>query len=440
MVVVMNKITHALMSILFTPVYQDQDVLICYASQTGTAANLAAQSGNIARQMGRSVKVSSLSSLKPSDFNTYKQVLMIVSTCGEGEIPDDGKLFYEQLKAFPSLSTPISLFALGDQSYTHFCLAGQLMHEELKRMGAVREETPTMVSGNPTETWRDWLSVQLDQVIEKDQTTPLYTPVTLALTARRPLHSMTTKDVGSANQAYHLTFDLVHEKNEAYKVNDLIGITPPGSDKERLYSIASSPSVNPNQLSLCIAKHQFILNGGLCSDYLIEQLNVGQAFKASLKSGAGMPLPNRETPSILIATGAGIAPMMSMLEERKQQQHSGQNWLLFGNRYSDRDFYYQQALNQYVSDGTLSQLDCAFSRDSEQKVYVQDKLKSKQEQLAKWLLNQNAQLYVCGRPELKQEILAIVTLSLETALQSRQEAETKVHTMLKNKQITFELF
>jgi len=369
---------------------------------------------------------------------------MIVSTCGEGEIPDDGKLFYEQLKAFPSLSIPISLFALGDQSYTHFCLAGKLMHKELKRMGAVGEETPTMVSGNPIEAWRDWLSIQLDQAIEKDQTKSLYTPVTLVLAAKRPLHNLTMDNAGSCNQAYHLTFDIVQDQNEPYKVNDLISVTPPGNNKERLYSVASSPSANKKQISLCIAKHQFMQNGkltnGLCSDYLTQQLCVGQEFIGSIKTGAGMPLPNRETPAILIATGADIAPMMSVLEERKQQQHSGQNWLIFGNRYSDRDFYYQQELNQYVTDGTISQFDTAFSRDSEQKVYVQDKLKSKQAQLAEWLLNQNAQLYVCGRPELKREILAIITQALEASLLNRQEAETLVNKMLDNKQITFELF
>ena len=437
----MNRLTHALMSILFTPVYQDQDVLICYSSQTGTAANLAIQSGDIIRQMGRNAHVSSLSSLKPSDFVAYKHVLMIVSTCGEGEIPDDGKLFYEELKSFPSISIPVSLLALGDQSYTHFCQAGKLMHEELKRMGAVKEEEPLMASGNPNNAWRSWLSLQLGQEIEKEQAKSLSTPVTLELAARKALHNT---DAPGSNHAYHLTFNILDTVIGSYKVNDLIGITPHGSDKERLYSIASSSVAASNQVSLCVARHQFMFDGevrnGRCSDYLTRQLAVGERFDAFIKVGAGMPLPREDTPVILVATGAGIAPMMSLLEERQALKHSGNNWLIFGNRYSKQDYYYQNVLDQYLEEGLLTQLNTAFSRDGEHKAYVQDKLAQHQDQLAKWLLDKEAQLYVCGRPELKPSILNTITQALETRLASRSKAKELLDSMQKDRKIFFELF
>ncbi len=129
----MNKITHALMSILFTPVYDNRDILSVTPVKLATAENLALQSGRIIAKTARSVEVQSLSALHPSDLNEYNQVVMIISTCGEGgEIPDQGKLFYQQLCDLPELSSNISILALGgDKSYQHFCLAGKLFNMNL---------------------------------------------------------------------------------------------------------------------------------------------------------------------------------------------------------------------------------------------------------------------------------------------------------------------
>ncbi|MFC1235377.1 flavodoxin domain-containing protein [Vibrio sp. F74] len=438
----MNKITHALMSILFSPVYEDQDILVCYASQTGTAANLASQSGDIIRKLGRTAEVQSLSSLQPADFKRYKQVLLIVSTCGEGDIPDNGILFYEQLKDFPTLDIPVGILALGDKSYSHYCLAGKLFHNELLRMGLATEDDLVMVNGNPMQDWQNWLSQQLEYDIDISQTKSVNTPVKLVLAEKIPLHTSTCVD--NSNQAFHLRFDIQGNITQPYLVNDLVGITPPGSAKERLYSIASSPTENPNQISLCVAKHQFVLDGkltnGLCSDFLTEHLPVGHELVATIKPGAGMSLPLDDIPAILIATGAGIAPMMSLLEERRQQLHSGKNWLVFGNRHAESDFYYQQKLIRYVAEGVITQLDTAFSRDSEQKVYVQDKLNQHNTQLAGWLLDDGAQVYVCGRPELKAEILAVFKDALATRYVDEQEVVNYLKAMLEDGQITFELF
>jgi len=437
----MNKITYALMNLLFTPVNRNQDILICYASHTGTAANLAKQSGEIAGKLGRSVAVRSLSSLHPSELDNYNQVLMIISTCGEGEIPDEGKLFYHQLQQYPALSVPVSLLALGDNSYTHFCLAGILIHNELKRMGNPCEEEPLLVSGNPVDTWRNWLSYQLASDIDDKQIQTTSTQVALTLTERTPLHK-NGNAYSPASEAYHLRFKLSEAVN--YKINDLVAITPPGSMKERLYSIASSSLDKADELSLCIARHQFLLDGqmqpGLCSDYLINQINSEETLNAEIRASAGMALPDCETPLILVATGAGIAPMMSMLAERKLCGHVGANWMIFGHRYSESDFYYQQLLSEYQSEGIISQLDTAFSRDGDEKVYVQDRLKEHSGQLADWLINQGGQIYVCGRPELKDEILSVVSHTLQQRGESEVQSEQIVSVMLKNHQIVFELF
>ena len=436
----MNRLSYILMSILFTPVDRNRDLLVCYASQTGTAANLARQTGDLVRRKGRAVQVSSLSKLSPEDLDEYQQVLMIVSTCGDGEFPDDGRVFYQQLCQYPQLTVPVHLLALGDKSYPKFCLAGKLVHEQLLRLGAASECEARLVSGNPMLEWKAWLEQYLELEVTENEVTNISRKVSLELLEKRALHN--EHSAKSANQAFHIDLRINSDVNITYAVNDLIAIKPPNETKERLYSIASSSLPNSNRLSLCVARHQFMLNGqkmaGACSSFLIDKLQVGDVFEAHIKSGSGMPLPRNEATVIMIATGAGIAPMMSQLEERSWLGHTGDNWVLFGNRYQQDDYYYQPLLEEYLRQGTITRLDCAFSRDDDEKIYVQHRLTQKQDLLIDWILNKKAQIYVCGRPALKQEILAVIERALIN--NSPNHGAEQFKSFVESDRIYFELF
>lgn len=436
----MNRLGYALMNLLFTPVDKNRDVLVCYASKTGTATHLAQLTANALKGSGRAAHVVSLGTLNPQDLTQYRQVLMIVSTCGEGEMPDDGKLFYEQLQSAAPLSVPTHVLALGDKSYQHFCSAGIEMHNALQQLGATTDPEATLANGNPTAAWQAWLAQCTGAELNEETLVPLTRDVTLTLKDKRPLHSNQCSD--TSNQAFHIEFDL--PGNEYYQINELISITPPASDKERLYSIASSSHQAPGTLALTIARHQFMLDGvltdGACSHYLIEQLTPGDTLTAKIKVGAGMPLPCDSTPIILIATGAGIAPMISQLSEREYFNHSGDNWLIFGNRYHDADFYYQPELEKAKDAGLITHLDTAFSRDGAEKVYVQDILHQNQQRLAEWLLDRDAQIYVCGRPELKDEILRVIEQSILSRIPDKIRAKEKLCALQNNQRIYFELF
>jgi sulfite reductase (NADPH) flavoprotein alpha-component len=97
----------------------------------------------------------------------------------------------------------------------------------------------------------------------------------------------------------------------------------------------------------------------------------------------------------MVGPGTGVAPVLGFLEERAALSAGGPNWLFFGEQRRATDFYYRDELSRFRSDGLLSRLDLAFSRDQRAKVYVQDRMREHGAHLWRWLKD-GAHLYVCG--------------------------------------------
>ncbi|EGM79598.1 sulfite reductase (NADPH) flavoprotein, alpha-component [Rheinheimera sp. A13L] len=167
----------------------------------------------------------------------------------------------------------------------------------------------------------------------------------------------------------------------------------------RLYSIASSQAEVGDEVHLTLGVVRYDAFGsthfGGASGFLAERLEEGAALKVFVEHNDNFRLPDHETPVIMIGPGTGIAPFRAFLQERDQAGATGQNWLFFGNPHFTQDFLYQVELQDYLKRGVLSKLDVAFSRDQAQKVYVQDKLRLKAEEIWTWL-QQGAYLYICG--------------------------------------------
>lgn len=167
----------------------------------------------------------------------------------------------------------------------------------------------------------------------------------------------------------------------------------------RLYSIASSQAEVGDEVHLTVGVVRYDAFGethlGGASGFLAERLEEGSQVKVFVEHNDNFRLPDHETPVIMIGPGTGIAPFRAFLQERDQAGATGQNWLFFGNPHFTQDFLYQVELQDYLKRGVLSKLDVAFSRDQAQKVYVQDKLRVKAEEIWTWL-QQGAYLYICG--------------------------------------------
>jgi sulfite reductase (NADPH) flavoprotein alpha-component len=97
----------------------------------------------------------------------------------------------------------------------------------------------------------------------------------------------------------------------------------------------------------------------------------------------------------MVGPGTGVAPFRAFLHQRRATGASGRNWLFFGERRSSTDFLYRDELECMRADGLLTQLDLAFSRDQEHKIYVQDLMKQNGREVWRWL-EEGAVLYVCG--------------------------------------------
>jgi len=114
---------------------------ILYGTQTGNAEGVANDAAAAAKSQGFDVTVSGLDEIELEEFAGLKYVLIVTSTYGEGEMPDNAELFWEALAAdvAPRLeSVSFGVLALGDTGYDGFCQAGKLFDMRLEQLGATR--------------------------------------------------------------------------------------------------------------------------------------------------------------------------------------------------------------------------------------------------------------------------------------------------------------
>ena len=135
---------------------------------------------------------------------------------------------------------------------------------------------------------------------------------------------------------------------------------------------------------------------GVASTYLAERVMPGDATKVYVQKAHGFGLPaDPATPVIMVGPGTGIAPFRAFLHERMATRAPGRNWLFFGHQRRDCDFFYEDELTGMKAAGTLTRLSLAWSRDGEQKFYVQDRMREVGRDLWAWIAD-GAHLYVCG--------------------------------------------
>ncbi|HEX5006123.1 MAG TPA: sulfite reductase subunit alpha, partial [Hyphomonadaceae bacterium] len=168
----------------------------------------------------------------------------------------------------------------------------------------------------------------------------------------------------------------------------------------RLYSIASSPKVDRNRMALCVDTVRYPINGrtrlGVASTFLAERINPGDPLKAYIQKAHAFGLPaDPAVPIIMIGPGTGIAPFRAFLHERMATKASGRNWLFFGHQRSNCDFFYEDELAGMKATQVLNRLTLAWSREGDQKIYVQDRMREVGRDLWAWLAD-GAHIYVCG--------------------------------------------
>jgi len=469
---------------------RDFSLIVAFGTDMGNAEDAAMTFAEALAAVGVPTEAVELNQVDVVDLQSTTHFVVVCSTFGDGEFPDDAVLFWEALSAddTPRLEhLNFAVLALGDVSYEFFCNAGKLLDERLEALGATRLTERVDVDGAYEQPARAW-TTDLVKLLQSTRTpvmpaaaatteaaTPTrdrHLPVDARLTANRVLTAP-----ASEREVRHYEIDLtglefdysagdsvaVHATNDPLLVEAILahfgvdhGHAVPDHDEplgvllsdhfeirtpsralqslaaarsaewadgkdvldllrtadldldelldtlrplqSRDYSIASSPLVHPHHVHLTVATVRYHCgdrrHGGVASTFLAER---GDLLRVHLRPNHAFRLPAPNVPVVMIGPGTGVAPFRAFLQERRATAATGRSWLFFGDRHRATDFLYRDELEDFVSSGTLTRLDLAFSRDrpTGPKEYVQQRMRENSAELFDWLQD-GAHLYVCG--------------------------------------------
>jgi sulfite reductase (NADPH) flavoprotein alpha-component len=128
-----------------------------------------------------------------------------------------------------------------------------------------------------------------------------------------------------------------------------------------------------------------------------------------------------------------VSPFRDFLQERQAIAAPGRNLLFFGHQRSDYDFFYEDELKAMRTSGLLSRLTLAWSRDGDQKIYVQDRMRDSGRDLWEWL-TEGAYIYVCGDAKrmAKDVEMALVDIVAQHGARTPEEASAFVTSLKKS--------
>ncbi|MDP9698097.1 sulfite reductase (NADPH) flavoprotein alpha-component [Paenibacillus intestini] len=525
-----------------------REVTVLYGSQTGNSIGLSKKLGKKLEEQGLQVTLSSMGDFKPNGLKKIENLLIVVSTHGEGEPPDNAIPFHEFLnsKRAPKLDgLRYSVLALGDTSYEFFCQTGKDFDKRLQELGAtalVPRVDCDVDFDEPAATWMNDVLASLSSTVatagavtseaitaavsggesEYNRTNPFKAEV---------LENLNLNGRGSDRETRHIELSL-EGSNLDYEPGDSLGVFPENhprlvdeliaamgwnadervtvnkngdqvsvyeallrhyeitavtkpvaeqlaklssgneltallaNDSEfrnvmnssdlldvvqdyalkgipaaqflavlrkipaRLYSIASSSKSFPDEVHLTVRTVRYEARGrqryGVCSVHLAERIEAGDTLPVYIQHNPNFKLPeNPDTPIIMVGPGTGVAPFRSFLGEREETGAEGKTWLFYGDQHFSTDFLYQTEWQRWLKDGVLTKMDVAFSRDTEQKVYVQHRMLEHSKELYQWLQD-GASVYICGdEKKMAHDVHAalITILQQEGGLSSEQAVE-----------------
>ncbi|RPE26852.1 sulfite reductase (NADPH) flavoprotein alpha-component [Acinetobacter sp. BIGb0102] len=424
-----------------------QPWLITYASQTGVAEQLAWRTATSLQEAQQPTTVKPIQQLTEQDLLQAPQVLFVISTYGTGDAPDLASSFSKKLmqQSLDLSHMQYAVLALGSKEYPEsYCSFGYAVDAWLKQSKAQPFFDLIEVdnaNANDIQRWNEALSVVTKHELHAMNIEKVFDQWTLS---ERTL--LNPNSVGQA--AYNI--ELTTASDMTWHAGDIAEIQPSNSQTEiqnflaqhqiaaetvvesinqtiaqvlwdknlrievkpfntveellaqlptlptREYSIASIPA---QQLLRLVVRQNRDENNqlGLGSGWLTEYAPLKQPIALRIRTNESFHLIDDNRPIICIGNGTGIAGLMSLLQQRNRQNYTT-NWLIFGERQREHDFFYQETIEAWKNMGTLQRLDLAFSRDQQQRIYVQDVLRNNAEELLKWI-QQGAVIYVCGSIE-----------------------------------------
>jgi sulfite reductase (NADPH) flavoprotein alpha-component len=289
-------------------------------------------------------------------------------------------------------------YEAGDSLAVYATNDSQLVDEIILAIGATGDEEVPRPKGIPTT---------LREALLRDYGITQPTPKFLKAITARANSSTLLKDLLHPERKEDLdrylwgmeVIDFLNEHPSAkFTPPEFVGLLT--KLQPRLYSVASSLKAYPDQVHFIVDVIRYESHGrirkGVASSFLAERANdVPVPVFPSVAKHFHLP-ENPNTPIIMVGPGTGVAPFRAYLQERKVIGAKGKNWLFFGSQHQHCDFAYRDEFEAFKKEGILTRLDCAWSRDQPEKIYVQHQMKESAAEIWKWLDAEGAHLFVCG--------------------------------------------
>lgn len=150
---------------------QDRSLTILFGSQTGNAAGLAEKTGKLAEKYGLTANVADMDGFDAGAMASSKRLLIITSTWGEGEHPDNAESLWNTVNSGnPGMgSVSYSVCAIGDTSYDEFCKAGLDWDEKLASLSAKRVHDIVLCDVDFDAPWQVWVHDALSKIACVDE-------------------------------------------------------------------------------------------------------------------------------------------------------------------------------------------------------------------------------------------------------------------------------
>lgn len=207
---------------------------ILFGSVTGTAENLARSAAKLARSRGHDVSITELDEVSMDDLAAMEDVLIVVSTYGEGEMPFNAEMFWDEIEAAPPVLAGLQygVLALGDTAYEQFCQAGKDIDAMLEACGATRRVERADCDLNYEATAQAWMEAAIPvasgatavaATVEEElsqeswsRTNPFPAPI---------LENRLLSGEGSTKEMRHIVLSL-EGSGLTYEAGDCVGLVP----------------------------------------------------------------------------------------------------------------------------------------------------------------------------------------------------------------------
>src|SRR5215470_4318328 len=277
-------------------------------------------------------------------------------------------------------------FEVGDSVGVYPTNDPELVDEIIRALGATGDEQVPRLKGEPTSL-RDALlhDYSITQPIPK-----FLKAIAERAAAAPTLHYLLAPDRKQDLQTYLWGMEvidfLIEHPSAHFKPEEFVGLL--SKLQPRLYSVASSLKAYPEQVHFIVDVVRYESHGrlrkGVCSSFLAERAEgVPVPVFPSIAKHFHLP-EDSDVPIIMIGPGTGVAPFRAYLQERKAIGAKGRNWLFFGHQHSDFDFFYEDEFREMKTSGLLTRLSLAWSRDGNEKIYVQDRMREVGRDLWSW--------------------------------------------------------